>query len=90
LAIKEGELERKKQKDITDAAAKADQLEIERLRIETQAEIEGTKIGTQVAKDRAEGEAKYEAEGIRLGIDMGRSLREAKNSNQAPTKKEGE
>jgi hypothetical protein len=58
LQIKQGDLERKKQKDIMDAAAKADQIEVERLRIEKQAETEGAKLGVQVAKARAEGAAK--------------------------------
>jgi hypothetical protein len=87
LELKKGELERKKQKDIIDAAAKADQIRVEEKRIEVQAEIEGTKIGAQIARDKAEGEAKYEAEGMRLGIDMGRALRE---SSQTIKKKEGE
>jgi hypothetical protein len=78
LAIKQAEVERKKQKDIMDAAAKADQLEVERLRIETQAEAEGAKLGVQIARARAEGAAKNEAEGIKLGLDMGRVLRENK------------
>jgi len=76
LAIKQGELERKKQKDIIDAAAKADQLDIERLRIEKQAEIDGAKLGVQVAKARADGVAKNESEGIRLGLEMGKAMRE--------------
>jgi hypothetical protein len=76
LQIKQGDLERKKQKDIMDAAAKADQIEIERLRIEKQAETEGAKLGVQVAKARAEGAAKNEAEGIKLGLDMGRVMKE--------------
>jgi hypothetical protein len=78
LAIKQAEVERKKQKDIMDAAAKADQLEVERLRIETQAEAEGAKLGVQIARARAEGAAKNEAEGIKLGLEMGRVLRENK------------
>ena len=79
LQIKAAEVERKKQKDIMDAAAKADQLEIERLRIEKQAESEGAKLGVQIAKARAEGAAKNEAEGIKLGLEMGRVLREQKS-----------
>ena len=76
LQIKQGDLERKKQKDIMDAAAKADQIEVERLRIEKQAETEGAKLGVQVAKARAESAAKTEAEGVRLGLDMGRVMKE--------------
>ena len=78
LQIKQAEVERKKQKDIMDAAAKADQLEVERLRIEIQAEAEGAKLGVQIARARAEGAAKNEAEGIKLGLEMGRALRENK------------
>jgi len=78
LAIKQGELERKKQKDIIDAAAKADQLQVERLRIEKQAEIDGAKLGVQIAKSKAEGAARNEAEGIKLGLEMGRVMREVK------------
>jgi hypothetical protein len=76
LQIKQGDLERKKQKDIMDAAAKADQIEVERLRIEKQAEAEGAKLGVQIARARAEGAAKNEAEGIKLGLDMGRTMKE--------------
>ena len=76
LQIKQGDLERKKQKDIMDAAAKADQIEVERLRIEKQAEAEGAKLGVQVAKARAESAAKTEAEGVRLGLEMGRVMKE--------------
>jgi hypothetical protein len=76
LQIKQGDLERKKQKDIMDAAAKADQIEVERLRIEKQSEAEGAKLGVQIARARAEGAAKNEAEGIKLGLDMGRVMKE--------------
>ena len=78
LQIKQAEVERKKQKDVMDAAAKADQLELERMRIEMQSEAEGAKLGVQIARARAEGAAKNEAEGIKLGLDMGRVLRENK------------
>ena len=78
LQIKAAEVERKKQKDIMDAAARADQLEIERMRVEKQAEIDGAKLGVQIAKSRAEGAAKNEAEGIKLGLEMGRVLREVR------------
>jgi hypothetical protein len=78
LAVKQGELERKKQKDILDAAAKRDQIEVERMRIEKQAEIDGAKLGVQIAKSKADSAAKNEAEGIRLGLEMGRVMREGK------------
>ena len=78
LQIKQAEVERKKQKDVMDAAAKADQLELEKLRIATQAEIEGAKLGTQIARAKDENASKDQAEGIKLGLQMGQVLKESK------------
>ena len=79
LAIKEGELQRKQQKDIMDATAKADQLELEQLRIETQAEIEGAKIGAKVGKDREELDSRNEIEGVRLGMEIAQQRKGSQN-----------
>ena len=82
LAVKEGELQRKMRKDILDATAKADQLELEEKRIEVQAEIEGTKLGVKAGKDRTDREADMELEGVRLGIQMA----QASKGSQQPKK----
>jgi hypothetical protein len=76
LAIKQAEVERKKQKDLVDAAAKADQLELEKEKMLVQAEIESTRIGAQAAKNRADTELKAQIEGLKTGLEM---AREAKN-----------
>jgi hypothetical protein len=78
LAIKAGELERKKLKDQVDAAAKADQIEIEKLRIQTQAEVDGARIGAQVARDKEQIKSKNEADGVKLGVEIARTLQQAK------------
>jgi hypothetical protein len=70
LAIKQAELQRKTTKDQLDAAAKADQLEIEKQRIEAQKEIAGMQVGAKTAKDKADLTAKMELEGIRLGSQI--------------------
>ena len=70
LAIKQAELQRKSTKDQLDAAAKADQLEIEKQRIEAQKEIAGMQVGAKTAKDKADLDAKMELEGIRLGSQI--------------------
>jgi hypothetical protein len=70
LAIKQAELQRKTTKDQLDAAAKADQLEIEKQRIEAQKEIAGMQVGAKAAKDKADLTAKMELEGIRLGSQI--------------------
>jgi len=65
LQLKMKDLELKAQKQATDAAAKADQIEIEMARIAAQKEIaamqiaakqevDGVKLGAQIAKDRAQ------------------------------------
>jgi hypothetical protein len=78
LQIKQAEVQRKAQKDVMDAAAKADQLEVEKLRIATQAEIEGAKLGSQIARAKDEKASKDQAEGIKLGLQMGQVLKESK------------
>lgn len=84
LAIKEGELQRKQQKDFMDASAKADQIELETMRIETQAEIEGAKLGAQVARDKQKQDSDEQIEGIKLGLQMGQVMKDSKQ----PPKKE--
>jgi hypothetical protein len=68
--LKEAELQRKKQKDIMDAAAKADQIEVEQERIAAQKEIAGMQIGAKVANDKAQLASKDQIEGLRIGKDI--------------------
>jgi hypothetical protein len=78
LALKAGELERKKLKDQVDAAAKADQIEVEKLRIQTQAEVDGARIGAQVARDKEQIKSKNEVDGVKLGVEIARTMQQAK------------
>ena len=73
LAIKGQEVQRKAQKDQADIQLRAAQLAIEKERMQTQAEIEGNKLGAQIAKDKEELAAKTEADGTRLGVEIARS-----------------
>jgi len=75
LQLKAQDLELKKQKLTTDAAAKADQLDIERERIESQKEIAGMQVGAKTAKDRAELEARMELEGLKMGTQIAERLK---------------
>jgi hypothetical protein len=72
LEIKKGELELKKQKLMIEAAEKNDRLELEQKRIESQEEIAGLQVGAKLAASKSEMEAKQEAEGFRMGIEMSR------------------
>jgi hypothetical protein len=73
LQIKGAEVERKKMKDAQDAQLKREQLAIEDKRIDVQAEIEGTKLGAKIEKDKEESQYKQELEGTRLGVEIARS-----------------
>ena len=70
LQLKQADLQLKQQKLQVDAAAKEDQLQIERDRIEAQKEIAGMQVGAKVAKDKADLESKMELEGLKIGADI--------------------
>lgn len=74
LQLKAQEVELKKQKLLVDAAARNDQLEVERERIASQKEIAGMQTGAKIATDKANLSAKQQAEGMRMGIDIAREL----------------
>jgi len=90
LQIKQDELKRKALKDTADAAAKADQLEIERLRIEATKEIAGLQAGAKIRTDTQKLQANTEIEGVRLGAQIAKDRREMSKPQPkaAPKKKE--
>jgi hypothetical protein len=73
LQIKQAELQLKQQKLQIDAAAKVDQLDIERERIASQKEIAGMQVGAKAAKDRAELASKDQIEGLKIGAEIARN-----------------
>jgi hypothetical protein len=89
--LKEAELERKRQKDIMDAAAKADQIEVEQERIAAQKEIAGMQVGAKVAKDREELQSRNQLEGLRIGKDIAKDraqmAAQSRQKDQQPKKK---
>jgi hypothetical protein len=62
-------LQLKAQKQQIDAATKADQLEIEKSRIEAQKEIAAMQVGATAAAAKDKLNKQMEAEGVRMGID---------------------
>ena len=78
LQLKAAELQRKAQKDQMDAQLKMSQQQIEQQRIATQAEIEGAKLGAQIARERTEQEfdaatqaVDAQIKGAELGLKLG-------------------
>jgi len=95
LQLKQGELQLKQQKQQIDAAAKADQLEIEKSRIEAQKEIAAMQVGAQAAAKRDQLNKQQETEGVRMGIDAAKhraqmavqqAQRSAQQKQQQPKK----
>lgn len=94
LQIKAKDTEIKEKKLAADAAAKADQLQIERERIAAQERIAGMQVGAKVAKDKAELAARQQVDGLRAGIDVAKAKDQmaiqkaaAERNSQKPTKK---
>jgi hypothetical protein len=83
LAIKEAEVQRKQQKDITDAAAKADEIQLEKERLVMEAELKGLQVGADISKSRTDMQLRAQMEGIRTGLEV---AREAKNQPQQQPK----
>jgi hypothetical protein len=88
LQLKAQEVEIKKQKLIIDAAAKNDQMEIEKSRIEAQKEIAGLQVGAKAQKDKLDLDSKMQLEGLRIGSEVARNkaqmtLQERQSMRQA-------
>jgi hypothetical protein len=72
LQIKAREVDVKEKKLMADAAAKADQLDIERERLAVQERIAGLQVGAKIATDKAQRDAQDKVEGLRIGVDIAR------------------
>jgi len=91
LAIKAAEQKRKADKDAADIALKQQQLAIEQMRIESQAEIAGAQMTLRHLADKERMDKQQETEGFRQGITAQMKQREYQR-NQQPNKppKKGE
>ena len=88
LEIKQQDVQLKQQKMAIDAAAKADQLDIERERIAAQERIAGLQVGVKVATSQRELSARQQSEGMRMGIETGKELLNRANQQQKPPSKD--
>jgi hypothetical protein len=78
-----------------EAAAKADQLELERARISAQKEIAGMQVTAKAQAEKANIASKEKMEGFRLGSEIGKSKaqmamqeKQQQKQNQQPSNKE--
>jgi hypothetical protein len=93
LQLKAQEVKLKEQKMQIEAAAKEDQLQIERDRIAAQERIAGAQIGAKVQADKMRNSAEQQAEGLRIGVDIAKHKSQMMSnnlkqdfSNKQPTK----
>jgi hypothetical protein len=93
LQLKQQDLQLKAQKQATDAASKADQLEIEKSRIEAQMQIAAMQVGATAAAKRDQMERQQQTDGVRMGIDAAKHKAQMavqmaqRNSQKQPPKK---
>ena len=73
LAIKQKEVDLKEKKLATDAAAKADELELKKQELEARMELDGFKAATTMQQQKEAIEAQQEREGARMGIDIAKA-----------------
>jgi hypothetical protein len=76
LEIKEREVGIKEQKLQVDAMTNAERLAIERERLATQEKIAGLQVGAKTAHAQQELNAKMELEGVKIGVENARNLRQ--------------
>jgi hypothetical protein len=71
--IQQAEIARKQQKDIMDAATKADELELRKAEISGRQQLDAARLGVDIQKDKAALSAKQQIEGVRLGLEIGKA-----------------
>ena len=91
LQLKKQEISIKERKMVTDAAAEADKLELEKQRIAAQKEIAAMQTGAKVKTDKETLLAKQQLEGMKIGAQIGqqKAQMEAQKSNQNQQKPKG-
>jgi len=82
LQLKAQEIDIKMKKMQIEAAAKADQLEIEKQRLATQKEIAGMQVGAKIQSEKAHLDSKERLEGMKIGSDIGKTKMQMKAQQQ--------
>jgi len=88
LQLKAKEVDIKQKKLAADAAGKADQIEIEKARIQAQKEIAAMQVGAKAQKDQMDNESKQHLEGMRIGVDIAKTKDQLRMQHAAKGKTE--
>jgi hypothetical protein len=90
LQLKAQEIAIKQKKLAADAAAKADQIEIEKQRIAAQKEIAGMQVSAKAQNDKAILDAKQKVEGMKIGVDVAKTKAQMEHQSKQGNQKKGE
>jgi len=83
LQLKAQEIDIKQKQLQIDAAAKADQIEVEKLRIASQKEIAGMQVGAKTKADKEKLMAQQQLEGMRIGNQVGQAKAQMNQQRQS-------
>jgi hypothetical protein len=89
LMLKQKEVELKEKKLTMDAAAKADEIDLERERIEAQKEIAGMQVGSKVAAEKARFEGEMQVKGLEIGSKIAKDRMDMGSKNTQANKPKG-
>jgi hypothetical protein len=89
LMLKQKEVELKEKKLTMDAAAKADEIDLERERIEAQKEIAGMQVGAKVASEKARFEGEMQVKGLEIGSKIAKDQMDMGSKNTQANKPKG-
>jgi hypothetical protein len=89
LMLKQKEVELKEKKLAMDAAAKADEIDLERERIEAQKEIAGMQVGAKVAAEKAKFEGEMQIKGLEIGSKIAKDQMDMGSKNTQANKPKG-
>jgi hypothetical protein len=87
LQIKEKEVAVKEKKVVLDAAAKADEIKLREQELAGRQQIEGAKLGIEVAAAKDKAERDDRKEGLRIGADIAKHRAQMQGQRQAVPKK---
>ena len=81
--LQQAEIQRKQQKDILDAAAKADELDLRKSEISGRQQLEAARLGVDVEKHKADLSGRQQEAGVRLGLEIGKARDAAEMQRQS-------
>ena len=86
LQLKQQDLQIKAQKVMMDATAASDKIDLEQQKVSGQLQLESMKVGSQIQKDKAQLAAQQMREGVKMGIDVAKTMAQQRQQKERPTK----